>query len=258
MDLISRLKIYMDNQGISSSLFADTCRIPRPTMSQILNGRNKKISDELISKIHLAYPDLSILWLMFGEGNMMLHSNMQISATEKSYSHNFNQTLITDNEDSKNDRMPKVDDKDFMSLNDSDENSTFYINDSNNNRLSDALNRKTNPSFSHLHNPTDHQMSNTLIDFRTNNEIDDRLETHIHPLNISERDATLRDRNNSPEKHDITRDTISQEKHIRDEASSSTTLHHDIKISTDTEKRITSIVVFYSDNSFQSFYPTNY
>ena len=44
----------MDNQQIAISQFADNCQIPRPTMSQILNGRNKKISDELISKIHAA------------------------------------------------------------------------------------------------------------------------------------------------------------------------------------------------------------
>ena len=70
----------MDNQQIAISQFADNCQIPRPTMSQILNGRNKKISDELISKIHAAYPELSILWLMFGEGEMKQDSNIKFSS----------------------------------------------------------------------------------------------------------------------------------------------------------------------------------
>ena len=67
MDIASRIKFFMNSIGVGSSLFADTCQIPRPTLSQILNGRNKKISDELIGKIHDAYPQLSVLWLMFGD-----------------------------------------------------------------------------------------------------------------------------------------------------------------------------------------------
>ena len=55
--------------GISNSLFADTCDIPRPTLSQLLNGRNKKVSDEVIGKIHRAYPSLNVMWLMFGNGS---------------------------------------------------------------------------------------------------------------------------------------------------------------------------------------------
>ena len=71
MDLVSRLKHYLDSRQISITQFADECGIPRPTGSQLLAGRNKKVSDEIISKIHSAYPDLNIVWLMFGEGNMV-------------------------------------------------------------------------------------------------------------------------------------------------------------------------------------------
>ena len=62
----------MQRSGINNSQFADTCEIPRPTLSQLLNGRNKKVSDELISKIHRAYPGLNIMWLMFGDGDMFV------------------------------------------------------------------------------------------------------------------------------------------------------------------------------------------
>ena len=71
MDLVSRLKQYLDSRQISITQFADECGIPRPTGSQLLAGRNKKVSDEIISKIHAAYPDLNIVWLMFGEGYMV-------------------------------------------------------------------------------------------------------------------------------------------------------------------------------------------
>ncbi|MBD5357175.1 MAG: helix-turn-helix transcriptional regulator [Bacteroides sp.] len=65
-----RLKFLIDNLGITSSQFADKCDIARPTLSQLLTGRNKKISNIIIEQIHNAYPGLSVLWLMFGEGEM--------------------------------------------------------------------------------------------------------------------------------------------------------------------------------------------
>ena len=67
--------MFMEHAGISSSQFADTCEIPRPTLSQLLNGRNKKVSDEVIGKIHRAYPSLNVMWLMFGDGEMLNHGS---------------------------------------------------------------------------------------------------------------------------------------------------------------------------------------
>lgn len=61
----------MDSIHVQSTQFADMCEIPRPSFSQLLSGRNQKISDTLIRKIHAAYPDLSVMWLMFGEGPML-------------------------------------------------------------------------------------------------------------------------------------------------------------------------------------------
>lgn len=72
-----RLKHFMSVSGLSPSVFADTCGIPRPTLSQLLNGRNKKISDVVIGLIHRAYPSLSVLWLLFGEGEMIEKSTSQ-------------------------------------------------------------------------------------------------------------------------------------------------------------------------------------
>ena len=78
MDIVSRIKFFLNYRGIASSQFADTCEIPRPTVSQLLNGRNKKVSDEVISKIHNAYPELSIMWLMFGEEPMIVNSENKL------------------------------------------------------------------------------------------------------------------------------------------------------------------------------------
>ena len=82
MDISSRLKEFLDYTGMQSTQFADSCSIPRPSFSQLLRGRNKKVSDEVITKIHESFPQLSILWLMFGEGNMVTSSNIEISEPE--------------------------------------------------------------------------------------------------------------------------------------------------------------------------------
>lgn len=66
-----RLKLFLEKMSLNNSQFADMCGIPRPTLSQLLNGKCKKVSDVLITQIHEAYPSLSISWLLFGEGDML-------------------------------------------------------------------------------------------------------------------------------------------------------------------------------------------
>lgn len=84
-----RLKVFIDSEGLSYSQFADQCGIPRPSLSQILSGRNKKISDVIVGQIHKTFPNLSVLWLMFGEGPMLLPENNNVgfsqSDTQKSF-----------------------------------------------------------------------------------------------------------------------------------------------------------------------------
>lgn len=95
MDIVSRIKTFMASGNISSTQFADACSIPRPTLSQILSGRNKKISDEVIAKIHEAYPRLSVLWLLFGEGEMITPTNIQFSVPQNSPKYPFESETTT-------------------------------------------------------------------------------------------------------------------------------------------------------------------
>ncbi len=67
MDIIARLNEFVSQHKLSPSQFADLLGIPRPSASQILSGRNKKISNEFLGKLHQAFPDLDLMWLMFGE-----------------------------------------------------------------------------------------------------------------------------------------------------------------------------------------------
>lgn len=91
----TRLKVFMDSTEMTSSQFADLCEIPRPSFSQLLSGRNQKVSDTIIRKIHSVFPDLSVSWLLFGEGDMMVNSanNDKNSSTEQNSSENTPKSL---------------------------------------------------------------------------------------------------------------------------------------------------------------------
>ena len=172
MDIVSRIKKFMNSSQISSSQFADTCNIPRPTISQILNGRNKKISDEIIGKIHTSFPSLSMLWLMFGEGDMIINKNIEISTPKNT---------------------PILDDPDSQSF----ENGLF------------------GSSLDFNIDPTENTSENLAIDFIEKN-------TEVPTSNLTKTDSSKQ-----------------------------------FSLNSDSNKTIVNIMVFYSDNSFESFTPAN-
>lgn len=104
MDIVSRLKQFIDRLGVPVTQFADNCGIPRPTLSQLLNGRNKTVRDELISKIHDAYPQLSVMWLMFGEGEQLVDDRQATSATQPVREYADSTALPFDDDDSRDDQ----------------------------------------------------------------------------------------------------------------------------------------------------------
>ncbi|MCM1450022.1 MAG: helix-turn-helix domain-containing protein [Clostridiales bacterium] len=184
MDIVSRLKDFISYLQLTNSQFADSCRIPRPSLSQLLNGRNKKVSDEIVAKIHEAFPQLSVLWLLFGEGGMVNDGNIQFSepqniglftSTDAQHSNNQNidqsQTVSISNTTFSSEKFPPADSSIF------DENSV---------------------NLSSAHQPSDSVISGTPISGHQTS----------------------------------------------------------IKLNPSTGKRITNIVVFYDDNSFQSFSPS--
>lgn len=81
----SRLKLFIDHEGLTNSQFADVCGIPRPSLSQLLSGRNKKISNAIMEPVHAAFPNLSIMWLMFGEGDMLSHSRTSAPVSDETH-----------------------------------------------------------------------------------------------------------------------------------------------------------------------------
>lgn len=83
--MIDRLKLYIEYRGFLASQFADAVGMPRSSFSQLMSGRNKSINDATIVKIHAAFPDLSIQWLLFGEGSMLV-DGVEVSPAVALYS----------------------------------------------------------------------------------------------------------------------------------------------------------------------------
>ncbi|MDE7160333.1 MAG: helix-turn-helix domain-containing protein [Muribaculaceae bacterium] len=91
----NRLKVFIETEGLTNSQFADLCEIPRPSLSQIISGRNKKISDILIGAIHQTFPKLNILWLMFGEGEMYAPGTSSNGADDSGFANSDGSSLPT-------------------------------------------------------------------------------------------------------------------------------------------------------------------
>ena len=68
--MVERFQELMHHQGLSSTQFADTVEVPRAVISHILSGRNKP-SLEVVTKVASAFPEVSLGWLLLGEGDML-------------------------------------------------------------------------------------------------------------------------------------------------------------------------------------------
>ena len=260
MDFVNRLKLFMENGDISISQFADTCRIPRPTMSQILNGRNKKVSDELIAKIHAAYPELSVLWLMFGEGTMLMQSNTQISEPQNARTSPDWAAQPSEPQPSAktNDVAPdlfanlaeKSGDKEIPFINSENTGNAYPQPSTSANTAPDAMEKRS--VYVHTHE---------LIDFDDSTHGD-------YDSNPSARNIACNNGNGgnptatSPTSSAAPCSTTQNDTYTTTDGAASaahtTGSKRKISLATAADKRITNIVVFYSDNSFQSFYPTSF
>lgn len=80
--IIERLCKFIAYSGLTTSQFADKAGIPRPSMSQMLHGRNKSLNNNVLSKLNDAFPELNIVWLLFGRGDMRSSVNFETSETQ--------------------------------------------------------------------------------------------------------------------------------------------------------------------------------
>lgn len=228
----------MDISQVTISQFADRCGIPRPTMSQLMNGRNKRISDEVINKIHNAYPDLSILWLMFGEGEMVSRRNIEISEPQNSALNRQSAPQASTNQAIE---VPST------------QTSTFTDSDQTSNSFENLLFESSNiePTPSSYAEEEGQAIDNILFDTPAKPFANTQTSTYDF-----QHQPAQPDQQQNRLQNDVTRTlaTSSPQQATSHQEVGRDEVKH-ISISPDAHKKITNIVVFYSDNSFQSFLP---
>lgn len=64
-----RIYQLMKQQGMSQKQFANELCVGEATLSSIFTGRTRPTTN-IVSNIHERFPEVSIPWLMFGEGDM--------------------------------------------------------------------------------------------------------------------------------------------------------------------------------------------
>lgn len=94
--IIQRLKEFIASTGLSSTQFADKASIPRPTLSQLLHGRNKSINNQILTKLDESFPELDVVWLLFGRRTGQSSSNIKISEPQNAVLCEDKQMQITD------------------------------------------------------------------------------------------------------------------------------------------------------------------
>ena len=68
-EIKDRVKLVMERESLTAGAFADSIGVSPATITHILNGRNKYPSTEVLLRLHNRYPDVSLQWLLLGEGD---------------------------------------------------------------------------------------------------------------------------------------------------------------------------------------------
>ncbi|WP_062545023.1 helix-turn-helix domain-containing protein [Rufibacter tibetensis] len=69
-ELLERITNLVSWTNLGPAAFADEIGVPRPVISHVLSGRNKA-SLEVVQKILSRYKEVSPIWLVSGEGEML-------------------------------------------------------------------------------------------------------------------------------------------------------------------------------------------
>lgn len=68
--MVERIRQLMQYKSLSASQFADGIEVPRAVISHILSERNKPSLDVVV-KIISTFKEVSVNWLLLGEGQML-------------------------------------------------------------------------------------------------------------------------------------------------------------------------------------------
>lgn len=70
MRIIDRLFVFIAERDLSPYSFEKTCQVANGYLRKQQKGKGS-IGSDIIEKIHQHFSDLSLIWLLTGEGNML-------------------------------------------------------------------------------------------------------------------------------------------------------------------------------------------
>lgn len=76
-----RIYQLMKTLGLTQKEFAAKLCVAEGTLSSIFNGRTKP-TNNLVNAVHTFFPEVSINWLMFGEGDMYAAAPLDLPSAE--------------------------------------------------------------------------------------------------------------------------------------------------------------------------------
>ena len=91
----NRIRELMEKKGMSQKIFAHELKLGEATVSGIFNGRTNP-SMATVQAIHNRFPEVSVQWLMFGDGEMF-NNDTEASGQPRSSNAGTEQDLTTDN-----------------------------------------------------------------------------------------------------------------------------------------------------------------
>ncbi len=216
-----RLKGFIDSQGLTHSQFSDKCGIPRPSLSQILSGRNKKVSDVIIGQIHRAFPQLSVLWLLFGEGPML--TSLQNSSPTDQSSQNI-ETSQKSNPDFPDDSFSDSGDFGFSA-------SLFEVDATDGTSISSAGTSGSGNSAAFVHNSGSNIPENV-----TTHPADEKF-SNVNALNTTSEALQI------------------AKKQLLEAENKIAELQMQIEKMRQNPRKVSHITVYYDDSTFETFFP---
>lgn len=76
MRLIERLYQFIEHKGLSAYGFERSCELSNGYLKKQLKGGGS-VGSDVLEKIHHAYPELSLIWLITGTGGMIFSDEVE-------------------------------------------------------------------------------------------------------------------------------------------------------------------------------------
>ncbi len=79
-----RIRQLMLDKAMSQKSFASELCIAEATLSGIFNGRTRP-TNQTVNAIHECFPEVNVMWLMFGEGDMYVSQQPSLASSDSSF-----------------------------------------------------------------------------------------------------------------------------------------------------------------------------